>query len=73
MPVQSRIPPKHMAAKIMEIVHIIPCTLEEDNRSPSFSMTGDASSGTLPSEIPLFMMLNTLLMTLSPIAVSIAS
>ena len=56
MPVQSKIPPKHIADRMMEIVHIMPCTLEEDSRLLSSSIIGEAPSGTTPKEIPLFMM-----------------
>ena len=73
MPVQSRIPPKHIAERMMEMVHIMPCIPLDESSSASSAITGLASSGTTPREIPLLRMLNMLLITLSSKTVSIAT
>ena len=56
--VQSIIPPKHIAHIMMEMVHMKPCIPSHDSRSDSFEITGDASSPTFPSSIPLLRILN---------------
>ena len=63
MPVQSTIPPKHIANRMMDIVHIIPWLPSQDRRSASFSIIGDGFSGSCPMDTPLFRILNTLLGT----------
>ena len=60
MPVQSTIPPKHIANRMMDIVHIIPWLPSQDRRSASFSIIGDGFSGSCPMDTPLFRILNTL-------------
>ena len=56
MPVQSMIPPKHIAQMIMDIVHMKPCIPPELSRSDSFEIISEASSGTLPIDTPLLSM-----------------
>ena len=70
MPVQSTMPPKHIAQRMMEMVQNMLCIPPPSSRLASSTMTLEASSGTLPMEIPLFRMLKTLFTRVSSSAAS---